>query len=212
MCYNLETVQTELGRDLVDEAIPDTFAYKEKVSNMIWAMYRFAVLNSCDLDRWVRRASDKSTLLDNRFTVIMEAYEELRATGQLNSLSSESSETETRDLTGTVSRSTSREDTSTQNDTATTENLPEYLNADSGVFLTSRDKNTSTGTLGSNGTERGSTTDSGTVKRVHVDRLGLIPSEMLERMKNALYDPYYEYAKQWDDLFVRLWADEGCYI
>lgn len=212
MCHTLQSMQDDEGRDLIDEAIPGACSYKAQVSTMIWAMYRYAILNSCDPDRWVQRATDRWTLLDNRFSVIIEAYEELRRSGDLGLLESTSEETETRDLTGTSARETSASGTSSADSVDTSENLPQYANAGSGTFLSDRGTSESSGSSTSTGSENVTTTDGGTVKRVHKDRMGAIPAEMLDRMRTSLYDPYYEYAKEFSDLFVRLWADEcgGC--
>lgn len=210
-CFTLQSMQDDEGRDLIDEAIPDTCAYKTKVSPMLWAMFRYAILNTCDPDRWVQRATDRYTLLDNRYSVIIEAYEALKETGDLSLLESTSEELETRNLTGSSSRETSATGTSSMDSTDTSENLPQYANASSGTFLSDRGTSESSGTNSSSGTESVTTTDGGTVKRVHVDRMGSIPAEMLDRMRSSLYDPYYEYAQEFADLFVRMWADEcGC--
>lgn len=225
--------------DLIDTAISSDYVYKAKVSAQIWAMYRYAIINGCDIARWTQRATDKATNLHNRYSTLFAAYDALQDAGDLTALDSTETETETRDLattsgstettaaTGSTSdtRTTATDTDVTSSNTATGEDLPATSGSSASSWLNSRDISNGSQTQDTTVTETGSGstkddttrtasgtgTDKGTITRARNSQSGMIPAELYRRMKDALYDPYYEYAREWYDLFVPLYADIcGC--
>lgn len=208
ICYTLDSVLQNDNIDLIDEAIADTYSYKDKVSKNIWAMYRYYLINAYDLERWKQRVTDRVTLLHNRYSVLFSAYDDLVTDGTITALDSVDTDTETRDLAETSTRTTSIDSQQTTHDVGTSEALPATSGSSASSWLTNRDISDGTVTGSNDGTDNGSTTDKGTVKHERVTRGGMIPAELYERMKNSLYDPYYEYAREFDYLFVPYYADE----
>lgn len=208
--YSLQSYNDDEGTDLIDSAIDDTYSYKSKVSAMIWAQYRYSLINSCDIDRWLQRAKDRVTQLHNRYSVLFTAYDSLTADDSLSSIDSSSSETETRNLAGSDNRTI---DSATTNDTANTrtiEDMPATSGSASSTWLSQRIKDSGSDDGTVKGTDNHATTDTGTITRSRVSHADMIPAELLNRMRANLYDPYYEYAREWYDLFVPFYTDEVC--
>lgn len=208
--YSLQSVKEDDNRDLVNESIADTYSYKANVSSQIWAMYRYSMINGCNLDRWVQRFADRVTNLHNRYSVLFDAYDELLTDGLLTTLESSDSETETRNLTGTNEETETNDSNTTINNVSTSEDLPATSGSSASSWLNARDITDATHTVDSDSTIKGTTTDKGTVTRERKSRNGMIPVELYDRMRKSLYDPYYEYAQEFYDLFIPYYATECC--
>lgn len=224
--YNLQGVKDDDGRDLIDEAISDDYSYKSKVTSILWAQYRYAILNNTDVDRWVQFATDRATLLNNRYSLLFAAYEAFKTSGDLTSIQMKDSRADSRTITdtgtgtssGTVTTTDSTDTDST--DVVTNEDIPATSGSSASNWLTSRTRDTFDGTVSENGTQTSSSsdnssnnrTDDGTTTLTYMD--GAIPPELIDRMKRNLFDPYLEYAREFNDLFVPFYTNDicGCWI
>lgn len=187
-----DVMQTSYGVDA------DTVAlFKDKPSKAIWASYRYQLLNCCGcgvyVDRWKHRFSDRAYNLMEKYTLLFKAYEAMKTAGSMTAIESVSKVT-------TANEGTAHSETATDS-TATTENIPQYADAQSGEWLNGRNKDK--GTVGTDG----KTSDSGTIETASA--LGMLPAELAEKMKNALFNPYTEYAREFEDLFIPFYAS-GC--
>lgn len=208
--YSLQSVLEDDSKDLIDNAIPSVYNYKNKVKEQIWAMYRYNLINGCDLDRWVQRVTDRTTNLHNRYSLLFSVYDELVANGTLTTLESTEFETETRDLSTTNTQTGTADSQTTTHDVSTTEDLPVTSGSSASNWLTDRDISDGTATVESDTTINGAGTDKGTITRERISRSGLIPAELYDKMRKSLYDPYYEYATEFYDLFIPYYATECC--
>lgn len=174
----------------------DTVAlFQDKPAKAIWATYRFQIMNCCGcetyIDRWKYRFADRAYNLLEKYKLLFAAYEELK--GGLGSI----------DSTGTM---TTHGDASTHtngsSDTVmTNENIPQYANALGDKWLNNRAN-----------TDNDVTADGTSTNNVEVttkSALGMLPAELAGKMKNALFNPYLEYAREFSDLFVPFYAS-GC--
>lgn len=209
-CYTLQNVQDDESRDLVDEGIAATYSYKSDAAAMIWARYRYAVLNTTDLDRWVQRFKDRVTQLDRRYSLIFSAYSAMQTAGDLTDIDSIDTETENHTNNGTANRTTTDSDSSTVDTTQTGETLPATSGSSASSWLDQRNISNSTGSQTRNGTDNTTTTDTGEITRTHNYHNGMIPAELLDKLRNNLFDPYYEYAGEFRDLFIQMYDNEAC--
>lgn len=208
--YSLQSYKDDNDIDLVDSAISDTYTYKSKVSEQIWAQYRYALISNCDIDRWLQRCKDRVTSLHNRYSILFTAYDALLADNSLSSIDSRSTETETRNLAGSNKRTTSNNQNTDGLQVGTAEDLPATSGSSASNWLNARNRVTDDTTVTTSGTDNADTTDTGTVTRDRVSHADMIPAELYKRMQDNLYDPYYEYAREWYDLFVPFYTDEWC--
>lgn len=189
--------------DLVDSILTDpdgnAYSYSTKAGRAIWATYRYAMLNTCasesGIERWIQRGRDIAYNLDERYSQLFAAYESFKTAGTLTSI----------DITETTTTTSSTEQSGTDSSstTATSEDLPQYASASSGTWLTGR--NASDGS----GTTTGKSDTTATMS--HASTGGALAGELIERMRDGLFNPYLEYAGEFRDLFVPFWSDEcGC--
>ena len=194
--------------DLIDSAFntleatygvdADTIAtFKDKPSKAIWAMYRYQLLNCCGcgvyIDRWKYRFADRAYNLMERYDLLFKAYEKLKTDGVLGNTSSVTKVTSTNEGTSSA--------TMKDNSVATNENIPQYAKAEDGTWINNRAKNDS------ENESSGTTANNGTIETDSA--LGLLPAELADKMRKALFNPYTEYAREFEDLFVPFYAS-GC--
>ena len=169
--------------------------FRDKPAKAIWATYRFQLLNCCGcdtyIDRWKYRFADIAYNMLEKYKILFAAYEELKS--GLGSI----------DSTGTI---VTHSDASTHTDgdnsnTATSENIPQYADASQGEWLNGRSKNT--GTVSADGTSTNN------IEVTTKSALGMLPAELADKMKDALFNPYEEYAREFASLFVPYFAS-GC--
>lgn len=197
----VDLIQTAYDAMLADGYITQTQydTYMAKPYRTIWAMYRYRFMNCCPcdtyIDRWKQRFMDIAYTLTEKYDLLFTAYESIKADGSIVGLTSKTKVVG--NDTGHVGSSGSNDDTST------VENIPQYADAASGEWLSVRNK--------ANGTNA-STIDTNTDSTITTESaLGLLPAELAEKMRNALFNPYAEYAKEFDSLFVPFYIDEcGC--
>ncbi len=173
----------------------DTIAmYKDKPAKAVWATYRYQLMNCCGcgayIDRWKYRFSDRAYNLMEKYTMLFKAYEELKSAGEL---------TKTGSVTVMTSENEGTSSSKTGTDgTVTGERIPQYADASQGQWLNDR-----TRTEAEASTE-GKDANKGTVKTESA--LGMLPSELADKMRNALFNPYVEYAREFEDMFVPFYA------
>lgn len=175
----------------------DTIAtFQDKPAKAIWATYRFQLLNCCGcdtyIDRWKYRFTDKAYNLLEKYKILFTAYEQLKNNNSLGVTDSVNT------VVTTNSGTTHSE--SVNNGQTTNERIPQYADASSGQWLNDRVK--SDGTNSADGTTHGD----GTI--VTTSALGMLPAELADKMKNALFNPYQEYAREFADLFIPFFASE----
>lgn len=168
--------------------------YQDKPAKAVWATYRYQLLNCAGcgtyVDRWKQRFADRAYNLMEKYTILFKAYEELKSAGELTK-------------TGSASKMTTQNNGTTQassenTDTVTSENIPQYADASQGQWLNARNINKGSATA------NGSSADTGTVETVSA--LGMLPAELADKMRNALFNPYVEYAREFEDMFVPFYA------
>lgn len=198
--YSLQSYKDENDTDLVESFLSDYTDYYDKCSKQIWALYRYAVLNACNSDtgieRWVQRAKDIAYTLDERYSQLFTAYESLKTAGDVTSITLKDSSV----VTTTSKTDDVRSDSGTSEQTS--EDIPQNAASTDLDWLTSRDK----GTTGNE--SKGSAQTDGTVTTERNSTNGLIPLELFQRMKDGLFNPYLEYAREYDRLFMPFYADE----
>lgn len=189
--------------DLVDSILTDpdgnAYSYSEKAGKAIWAMYRYALMNCMPaekyINRWIQRGRDIAYNLDERYSQLFTAYESLKTAGKPVSI----------DITdtGTTTTETEGSSTGTSENTDTSEAIPQYADASQGTWLTGRGK--------SSGSNSGTSTGKATVTENRSSTGGSLPVELMQRMRNGLFNPYLEYAGEFENLFVPFYIDEsGC--
>ena len=172
--------------------------YSDKPAKAIWATYRYRFLNCCCsetyINRWKQKFADTAYNLIERYDLIFKAYEAFKTDGDITGLTSKSLIASTEERTSHVSDDS--------NDTVTGENIPAYADAQDGEWLNDRTKSDRNATR--DGTDKASssvTTDSA---------LGLLPAELADRMRKSLFNPYTEYANEFEQMFMPFYADECC--
>lgn len=198
---DIDLIDTCYSEMLAEGLISDSDAtlYRAKPTKMIWAYWRYTLMNTCGSDdsvaRWKQRFKDTAYLLSEKYNILFNAYEELKGNGKLSEMYSTT-------LTTTHNEGTTHVGTSGE-DTATIENVPQYGDASTDNWINNRNKNKSEGTTD------GKTGDDGTIESQSA--LNLIPAEMAQKMRDSLFNPYMEYAAEFSKLFINFYADEcGC--
>lgn len=189
--------------DLVDSILTDpdgnAYSYSDKAGKAIWAMYRYAMMNCKPTEkyitRWIQRGRDMVYNLDERYSQLFKAYEALKDAGRATSL----------DMTDTSKVVTDSLNT-TENEgdvTVTGETIPQYADASADSWLNSRaitDDDTKQ-------TAKGQVVNTATATTMG----GNLPIELMNRMRNGLFNPYYSYAEELSELWVPFYVDEGCW-
>lgn len=172
--------------------------YSDKPAKAIWATYRYRFLNCCCsetyINRWKQKFADTAYNLMERYDLIFKAYEALKTDGDITGLTSKSLIASTEESSGH----------STDNDdyTNTTENIPAYADAQDGEWISARTKNKGTEAKDYGNKVTGTTTTD--------SALGLLPAELADRMRKSLFNPYTEYANEFEQMFMPFYADECC--
>ena len=170
--------------DCFADAIPDANPYKDTLSSMLWARYRYSMINSVCLDRWLQRVKDTALLIDQRYQMLIAEFEQQKE--KMASIQragySETYHDETKD-------------SSTGSDKVVTENedIPQSENAEDSRWLSGR--NTSTSTPGVTVTHEAD----GTRTVTEADALN---AEQFKKVLDNLKDPYVAYTDEFEGLFV----------
>ena len=138
-------------------------------------------IGSCDVERWVQAMTGRANLDSDRWNTVFSLYQSSMPTIDPNDMN-ERVRTVTESGSSTVKDNTSAE----------REDIPETADAATSKYLSERE--------GSKRDVTGSDNRSVTEK----ERNGL-PYEVLGRAMDSVRDPYDDWARRFDDLFLRMW-------
>ena len=181
----LECVEDDAGEpvDCFAQAVPSG-SYHDLMVSALWQRYRFAVIDSLNVERWLIQIKDRADYIQRKYTKIMEAYD--------------SNDVADMRMGWTDTTDSTDEASSTGSDTFRTENedLPQTANP-TGQWLTGR--TTSTSTPGTKDT----VTRHSTVKH---DVQDMLMSEEFGRLMDTMRDPLHAYTEEFGDLFANRWG------
>ena len=182
--YRVDTIQSlmDAGRDVLTEiANASVINEKEQCKKALLNLYRFRMIGSCAVERWVQAMTDRANLDSDRWNTVFSLYQSSMPTIDPNDLN-ERIRTVTESGSSTVKDNTSAE----------REDIPETADAATSKYLSERE--------GSKRDVTGSDNRSVTEK----ERNGL-PYEVLGRAMDSVREPYDDWAMRFDDLFLRMW-------
>lgn len=175
--------------DCFEDAVPQDNPHREKLVRRLWSMFRYSMIGSTCLDRWLQRVKDRAEIVDERYRLLCAEWESRK--DDLASIDMGWSET--------------YEDHNTQSPTGSDqvvrkfEDIPQTAGAAASEWLSRRDTDTSTPGV------TVKTDANGNRKHVSNDMLN---AEEFDRVEKALRSPYAIYAKEFADLFANYWAME----
>ena len=181
----LECVEDDAGEpvDCFARAVPSG-PFHDLMTAALWQRYRFAVIDSLNVERWLVQIRDRADYIQRKYTKILEAYD-------ANDVSDmRMGWTDTVDGTDEAS--------STGSDTFRTENedLPQTADP-TGQWLTGR--TTSTSTPGTKDT----VTRHSTVKH---DTQDMLIADEFATLMDRMRDPLHNYTDEFKDLFANRWG------
>ena len=181
----LECVEDDAGEpvDCFDQAVPSG-TYHDLMTAALWQRYRFAVIDSLNVERWLIQIRDRADYIQRKYEKIFAAYD-------ANDVSDmRMGWTDTTDSTDEAS-STGSDVFSTEN-----EDLPQTADP-SGQWITGR--TTSTSTPGTKDT----VTRHGTVKH---DTQDMLIADEFATLMDRMRDPLHSYCDEFRDLFANRWG------
>ena len=169
--------------DCFARAVPSG-PYHDLMVAALWQRYRFAVIDSLNVERWLVQIGDRADFIQRKYTKIMEAYD--------------SNDVSDMRMGWTDTTDSTDEASSTGSDVfrTDTEDLPQTADP-TGQWLTGR--TTSTSTPGTKDT----VTRHGTVKH---DIQDMLMSEEFGRLMDTMRDPLHAYCDEFRDLFANRWG------
>lgn len=180
----VDTIQSLLdeGRDVVAEIMEaSVINEKTKTADALMSLYRFRMIGSCDVERWVKAMIDRADLDSVRWNTVFSIYQDVMPTSDLSDLNDRvRTVSETEDVTMSDTTDTERED------------IPETADAMDTKYLSERGL-TDRDVIGK--TDRTLT---------EKERNGML-YELLGRSMDAVRDPFAEWARRFDDLFLARW-------
>ena len=181
----LECVEDDAGEpvDCFARAVPSG-SYHDLMVAALWQRYRYAVIDSLNVERWLIQIRDRADYIQRKYTKILEAYD-------ANDVSDmRMGWTDTTDSTDEAS--------STGSDVFRTENedLPQTADP-TGQWLTGR--TTSTSTPGTKDT----VTRHSTVKH---DTQDMLMADEFATLMDRMRDPLHAYTDEFRDLFANRWG------
>lgn len=211
----LDDNSVDLVQSFLEDPDGNAYSYATKAGRAIWANYRYAIMNTCGdsdgIGRWIQRAKDIAYNMDERYSQLFTAYENFKATGDITSIAIKQKQTIVTDGTLKNTGNVTNVNTNEQVVTGTTEAIPQYQNASEGEWLTERTKSTPEGNITDKRTDDTTAKTDSTVTTDIEGTAGVLPSELIQRMKDGMFNPYLEYAGEFRSLFVPFWIDEcGC--
>lgn len=185
-CIQVDTIQSLLdeGRDVLSEILNASTINVEDTENCVDAllnMYRFRMIGSCDVERWVKAMTDRANLDSARWNTVFEIFR-----GSM-------SMSDPTDLNDRVRVVTEIEDV-TMSDTTDTEreDIPETADAMDTKYLSER---------GLSDRDVIGKTDRTLTEK---ERNGMV-YEAIGRSMDAVRDPFVDWARRFDDLFLARW-------
>ena len=181
----LECVENDAGEpvDCFAQAVPSG-PYHDLMVAALWQRYRFAVIDSLNVERWLVQIGDRADYIQRKYEKILAAYD-------ANDVSDmRMGWTDTTDSTDEAS--------STGSDVfrTDTEDLPQTADP-TGQWLTGR--TTSTSTPGTKDT----VTRHGTVKH---DTQDMLIADEFATLMDRMRDPLHAYTEEFRDLFANRWG------
>ena len=181
----LECAEDDAGQpvDCFAQAVPSG-PYHDLMVAALWQRYRFAVIDSLNVERWLVQIGDRADYIQRKYEKILAAYD-------ANDVSDmRMGWTDTTDSTDEAS--------STGSDTfrTDTEDLPQTVDP-TGQWLTGR--TTSTSTPGTKDT----VTRHGTVKH---DTQDMLIADEFATLMDRMRDPLHAYCDEFRDLFANRWG------
>ena len=181
----LECEEDDNGQpvDCFGQAVPSG-PYHDLMVAALWQRYRFAVIDSLNVERWLIQIRDKADYIQRKYEKILAAYD-------ANDVSDmRMGWTDTTDSTDEAS--------STGSDTfrTETEDLPQTADP-AGQWLTGR--TTSTSTPGTKDT----VTRHSTVKH---DTQDMLMADEFATLMDRMRDPLHAYTEEFRDLFANRWS------
>ena len=181
----LECAEDDAGQpvDCFAQAVPSG-PYHDLMVAALWQRYRFAVIDSLNVERWLVQIGDRADYIQRKYEKILAAYD-------ANDVSDmRMGWTDTTDNTDEAS--------STGSDTfrTDTEDLPQTVDP-TGQWLTGR--TTSTSTPGTKDT----VTRHGTVKH---DTQDMLIADEFATLMDRMRDPLHAYCDEFRDLFANRWG------
>ena len=181
----LECVEDDAGQpmDCFDQAVPSG-TYHDLMTAALWQRYRFAVIDSLNVERWLIQIRDRADYIQRKYEKIFAAYD-------ANDVSDmRMGWTDTTDSTDEAS--------STGSDTfqTETEDLPQTADP-TGKWLTGR--TTSTTKPGTTDT----VTRHSTVKH---DTQDMLIADEFATLMDRMRDPLHAYCDEFRDLFANRWG------
>ena len=181
----LECVEDDAGEpvDCFAQAVPSG-PFHDLMTAALWQRYRFAVIDSLNVERWLIQIRDRADYIQRKYSKIMEAYDSNDVADMRMGW------TDTTDSTDKAS--------STGSDTfrTETEDLPQTADP-TGQWLTGR--TTSTSTPGT----KDNVTRHSTVKH---DVQDMLMSEEFSKLMDTMRDPLHSYCDEFRDLFANRWG------
>ena len=181
----LECVEDDAGEpvDCFARAVPSG-PFHDLMTAALWQRYRFAVIDSLNVERWLIQIRDRADYIQRKYTKIMEAYD--------------SNDVADMHMGWTDTTDSTDEASSTGSDTfqTETEDLPQTADP-TGQWLTGR--TTSTSTPGTKDT----VTRHSTVKH---DVQDMLMSEEFSKLMDTMRDPLHAYCDEFRDLFANRWG------
>ena len=169
--------------DCFAQAVPSG-PFHDLMTAALWQRYRFAVIDSLNVERWLIQIKDRADYIQRKYTKIMEAYD--------------SNDVADMRMGWTDTTDSTDEASSTGSDTfqTETEDLPQTADP-TGKWLTGR--TTSTTKPGTTDT----VTRHSTVKH---DIQDMLMSEEFGRLMDTMRDPLHAYCEEFRDLFANRWG------
>ena len=181
----LECVEDDAGEpvDCFARAVP-TGPYHDLMVAALWQRYRFAVIDSLNVERWLVQIGARADYIQRKYTKILEAYD--------------SNDVADMRMGWTDTTDSTDEASSTGSDTfrTDTEDLPQTADP-TGQWLTGR--TTSTSTPGTKDT----VTHHGTVKH---DTQDMLIADEFATLMDRMRDPLHAYCDEFRDLFANRWG------
>ena len=182
--FRVDTPQSLMdeGRDVLREIVnASDITDKEQCAKALLNLYRYRMIGSCDVERWVQAMTDRANLDSDRWNSVFSLYQTAMPTIDPNDLN-ERVRTVTESGSSTVKDNTDVE----------REDIPETADAATSKYLSERE-----------GSKR-DVTGSDNRKVEEKERNGL-PYELLGRAMDSVREPYDDWARRFDDLFLRMW-------
>lgn len=177
--------------DCFNDAVPQSNPYRDDLTAMLWARWRYTPISSACLDRWLQRVKDRAAILDRRYQLLIAEY--LRNPSSLTSIRMGWTE----EYTDTSEQTPSGSDTTVHK----AEDIPQTSGASASEWLSRRDTDTVTPGV--------SVTTEASGTRKHTDNSVLNAEEYLA-VADKLIDPYARYAEEFSDLFLDYFDLNGC--